>query len=802
MFQALFPPAFSPAYSVLERDLQIVAKIQYKLFLFAIIFSPLAFGAVEPWSLFIMEVSTFIAICIMLIEHLREKEALMYEVPGLVPLMLLLAYICFQLVPLPPEIVRVFSPGSYIFYRDTVWVAEPGQWVSLAINRKAALSEFFRFASYAGIYILTVQLLAQGKVLKRTVTVIIAFGAVLAFFAIIQHLLPNNRIYWVRELTRGGIYFGPYVNRNHYAGLMEMIFPLAMSLFLYYRPKGKHPSFRKRLIGILSHPQANIAMLLGFSAVLIATSVFLSLSRGGIAGLAMSCLFLGYLLWTRPGQGRRGLLFAATIIVILYAVGWFGWKPVFERFQNIRNAQGEISELRLDLWKDSLNIIRDFPLTGTGFGSYINIYPSYRTIASDRIVDHAHNDYIELFTNGGAVAVLLLLWFTVVVLTRSYRAFQRRKDPFSISLYSGIITGIFSILLHSVTDFNLQIGANGLFMFVLLGMAVSASHTKIHEGNHGTLLRSVNSFPGKCTMAVSFAVLVLCIFFYGGRLTGTFLHSEIRHIPLGSKATGENLRSVSDTLGRASFFDPLEPQYHFIRAVARSLSSDAPGALMEYKAAVSLDPANSVYLQSLGLFLSKKGEEKYADVLLRSGTIRDRSNPDAHRLYAAWLAKQGRKDESIEVFKKALSLEPIKTREYIAAMVLSGLTDEEIRSALPELTASYIIFANYLEKTGNDKMASDIYMTALSYAGSSKEPSAGYFYTVYNFYVNKQLFSNAAYVMEKAAGLFPRDPAVRQRLAEAYEKEDLKDKALEQYRLILDIDPKNNIAVKKIQELR
>ncbi len=779
-----------------------MARLPYKLFLFTIIFSPLAFGAVEPWSLCIMEVSTFSAICIMLIEHLRKKEARLYEVPGIVPLTLLLAYICFQLMPLPPEIVRVLSPGSYVFYRDTVWVAEPGQWVSLAINKKAALSEFFRIASYAGIYILTVQLLAQGKYLRRTVTVIIFFGAALAFFAIIQHLMPNNRIYWIRELTRGGIIFGPYVNRNHYAGLMGMIFPMVMSLFLYYRPRGEHASFRHRLVGIFTHPQSNLSMLLGFSAVLTATSIFLSLSRGGIASLVMSLVFLGVLINRRSGQSRRSLLFASTIIVILYAVGWFGWGPIFERFQNIRNTQGEIYELRLDIWKDSLNIIRAFPLTGTGFGSYINIYPSYRTITTEGIADHAHNDYIELFTNGGVVSVLLLLWFTAVVLIRSYHVFQGRKDPYSLFLYSGILTGIFSILLHSITDFNLQIGANGLFMFVLLGMAVSASHTRVHEGNHETLLREENSFPGKrFAPAVSFAVLMLCIAFYGGRLTGAFLYSEIREIPLGSKTTGKNLLSVSDNLGRASFFDPLEPQYHYISAFAKSLSSDSPGALREYKAAVRLGPANSVYLQSLGLFLQKQDGGKYADALLRSGTIHDRTNPNAYRLYAAWLAKQGRKGESIDVFKKAISMEPAKTREYIAEMVLSGLTDGEIRSALPERTDSYIIFANYLEKTGNEKMASDTYLTALSYAVSAKERSAGSFHAVYNYYMRKQLFASAASVMEKAAGLFPRDPAVRLRLAQAYEKEDLKDKALEQYRLLLDIDPKNKIAVKKIQEL-
>ncbi len=780
-----------------------MSGLPYKLFLFTIIFSPLAFGTVEPWSLFIMEFSTFTAISVMLIEHLRNKEARFYEVPGIVPLMLLLAYICFQLMPLPPEIISVLSPGSYVFYRDTVWIAEPGQWVSLAINKKAALSEFFRFASYAGIYILAIQLLARGKLLKRTVTVIIAFGTFLAFFAIIQHLLPNNRIYWLRELTLGGSLFGPYVNRNHYAGLMEMIFPLTLSLFLYYIPKMEHTSFRKRLLGLFSHPQSNKSMLLGFSAVLTATSVFLSLSRGGIAGLVMSLVLFGFLLRRRSWQSRKGLLFASTIIVILYTVGWFGWKPIFERFNNIRNAQSEISELRLDIWKDSLNIIRDFPMTGTGFGSYINIYPSYRTIGTEGTADHAHNDYIELFTNGGVVSGLLLLWFFAAVLLRSYHVFQSRKEPYSLFLYSGVITGIFSILLHSITDFNLQIGANGLFMFVLLGMAVSASHTKVREGINGTLLRAEHSFPRKrLAFVFSFTVLVLCIAFYGGRLAGTFLYSEIRRIPLGSKSSTESLLSVSDTLGRASFFDPLEPQYHYIRAFAKAFSSDAPEALREFKAALRLDPANSVYLQGLGLFLGKQGGGKNADALLRSGTIRDRTNPDAYRLYAGWLAEQGRKGESIDIFKKAISLEPAKTSEYITAMVLFGLTDEEIRAAMPELTDSYMIFANYLEKTGNDKMASDAYMTALSYAVSTKERSAGSFHTVYNFYMRKQLFTNAASVMEKAAGFFPRDLRVRLGLAQAYEKEDLKAKALEQYRVALEIDPKNAQAKKRALELQ
>jgi O-antigen ligase/Tfp pilus assembly protein PilF len=779
-----------------------VASIPYKIFLFTIIFSPLAFGAVEPWSLFIMEVSTFIAICIMLFRQ-RKRETLFYEVPGLLPLMALLSYMGFQLLPLPPEIVRVLSPGTYALYMDSVWLGGPGQWVSLSINKKATLAELLRLASYAGIYVLTVQLHSHARVFRRTVAVIAVFGSVLAFFAIIQHLLPNNRIYWIRELTQGGVLFGPYVNRNHYAGLMGMIFPVIMSLFLYYRPKGKRASFRERLVGIFTQPQSNISMLLGFSAVLTAASIFLCLSRGGIASLVMSLIFLGLLLRKRSGMSRRGLLFASTIIVILYAVGWFGWGPIFERFQSLRNSRGEISELRLDLWKDSLNIIRDFPLTGTGFGSYINIYPSYRTIASEGIADHAHNDYIELLTNGGAISMMFLFWFIAVVAVRSYRAFQQRRDPYSLFLYSGILTSIFSILLHGVTDFNMQIGANGLYLFLMLGMVVSASHTRVHEEGKQTLLRNMSDFSAKrLASAVSFAALLLCVVFYSGRLLGTFLYSEVRGVSPDSTMSRENLLSVRDTLGRASLFDPLDPEYHYKRARTEALSSNIPGALREYEAAVRLGPANSVYLQSLGLFHWKRGEAKIAGAYLSSGVVRDRRNPDARKRYGALLIEQGKRTEGIDMFKAAALLEPAKTRENITVMVLAGLTDAEIRSALPERADAYIIFANYLEKTGKDAMASDIYTSALSYAGSEIQPSAANFHAAYDYYIRKNLFDRAATALEKAVEIFPRDQTVRLRLAAAYEKEGLKAKALEQYRLVLEIDPKDARAIKKIQELQ
>jgi hypothetical protein len=86
-----------------------------------------------------------------------------------------------QLLPLPPGVVRIISPGTYNIYRDTIFVDEPMGWISLSINRKATLMEFFRIASYAGFYVLTVQLFTKKEIFKKTVTILIIFASCLPF---------------------------------------------------------------------------------------------------------------------------------------------------------------------------------------------------------------------------------------------------------------------------------------------------------------------------------------------------------------------------------------------------------------------------------------------------------------------------------------------------------------------------------------------------------------------------------------------------------------------------------------------
>ncbi|MEW6052666.1 MAG: O-antigen ligase family protein [Nitrospirota bacterium] len=771
------------------------------LFLCILIFSPLAFGAVELWSLVIMETTSIAALLLLLLRNVRKKDPFLYEMPGIIPLLCLLAYAGLQIIPLPPEFVRIISPETYHLYRETVLAEQAGSpWLSLSIHKKAALMSFFRLSAYIAFYALTIQLLARKDDFIRVVDVIVIFGALLALFGILQHILSNNKIYWIRSLGQGGSIFGPYVNRNHYAGLMEMIFPLVLSLFLYYKPHVKNRSLREKIAELFNLQRTNIYLLLGFASVLIATSIFLTLSRSGIVSLCISMIFFGILFISKGANRKRGIIIVVIFVLIAFSVGWFGWEPIFERFEKVRSPEGDIRELRVEIWKDSMNIIRDFPLFGTGFGSFVNIYPKYRTITGDRVADHAHNDYLEILSDGGFVAFALCLWFVLVLTYKAFRNFLRRREIYSIYLFIAAVSGLLSILMHSITDFNLHIGANGLYFFFLSGVAVSAASTRMRSGLNDSYLKK-KKLPLKTLTALVFLVLTVCLVFHAGIITGEAYYSSIRNQKLHEVKTPGELIAIRDTAYRASLADPLEARYPYAAANAEKLLHNSESALQYYKNALRLNPVNSEYLQRTGLVMSELKENDAAERLLRAGIHYDISNPARYKRYALWLFAAGRNDEGIKTVRKSISLEPHKTREYITIMVLNGLSDNDIRNALPERVVPHLLFADYLHKTGNDTMAEEEYLNALQFLNNEEQKKASFFYNVYNFYMKKNRHEDALKIMRQAGQVFPENAGIRITSGDLYRRLGLMYQAEQEYRNALVIEPENQNALKRLDAL-
>lgn len=778
-----------------------IDRIVQGIFLLLLIFSPLAFGVVETWSLAAMTAFSTLSFFLFLIWKFRTGDHFLYTAPGIVPLMLLCGFILLQLLPLPAGLIRILSPETFDIYKESVLLNEPDALVSLSFDKKATLTEFFRIISYAFFYVLTVELLAKKDLLKKTVAVVVVFASLLSFQGILQHILSNGKIFWIRELTQGGTPFGPYVNRNHYAGLVEMIFPLVLSLFLFYKPRVQSKSFRERISEIGNLQMTNLYILLGFSAVLIATTIFLTLSRSGIVSLCLSMVVFGWLFFKRKADRKRGVIIIAIFILIVLSVGWFGWEPIIDRFEKVRNAQGDISEQRLAIWNDSKNIVKDFPVTGTGFGNFVNVYPTYRTIEGDGVVDHAHNDYIEIVSGGGFVALFLSAWFLLSVLIRSYTVFLKRHETYSVYLFVGSVTGIISLLFHSLTDFNLHIGANGLYFFFLLGLAVSAAHTRLRDGYLETYLKKKHYFPLKFSAVLTALFLLSSLIFFAGVITGKFYFSKIKDVKLNSYISKEKLVSARDAAYKASIFDPLEDRYQYAVANIERLLSNNAEAVFYYKNAVRLNPLNGEYLQRLGLVMSETDQYEISRRLLLSGIRHDVNNPERYKRYALWLFAIGEKQEAIGATKKAISLEPNKTKEYITFMVLNKLTDEEISLAIPEDAESSLLFADYLDRTGNESMAEQIYLSVIEQENKPDRLKRKYFYAICNYYAKRGLYNKALDIMRMAEEAFPDDEGFRMTAGSLYERLGMNREAIDEYRKVLQINPEHKDARRRLESL-
>ncbi|GAG56979.1 unnamed protein product, partial [marine sediment metagenome] len=451
----------------------------FYLLIFILIFAPLAYGTTGPIAMTIVQSLVLSALLWVVVEAFLGRRKL-YRPPCLLPLGLLGGLMLLQAVPLPPGLLKLISPVTWLRYTDTVWQLQPDVWMPLTVNLQRTLEALLTFVTCCAFYFLACQILSNGRLQVRTVRVVAFFASLYALLAILEALAPNGQILWLLKPwpAYAGKPFGTFVNGNHYAGLMGMLLPLVIALFLAEKPLTRYGSWRERTIDFITDPQLDKHLLSGLGALLIAVSIFLSLSRGGILStLGALLLFALLLLWKEQGH-RRALIMLLFVAALFFAIGVFGWQPIFDAFARIRNLQGEISDGRLSYWQDCLALWRDFPVLGSGFGSFIDSYAGYQTIfQGEHVVDHAHNDYVELLTDAGLSGVLLALWVVFSMLRGTLPGLRRRRKAFSVLLYFGSLTGLSALLLHSLTDFNLHIGANSLYFAFLGSLLVSAATT-------------------------------------------------------------------------------------------------------------------------------------------------------------------------------------------------------------------------------------------------------------------------------------------------------------------------------------
>ena len=312
------------------------------------------------------------------------------------------------------------------------------------------------------------------KNMRIVVWILFTLATFEALYGLMQALFPSLGVLWVDYVDAyKGDARGTFINRNHFAGFMEMVWPVALGLILgigTHHAKGNQGTNSRRVDFrlMLASDRFHLQLLLSLGLVIILLSLLFSRSRSGIAASFIG--FFTFLLLTRMGNKRLPVGFwvmagAIACLIVIYGL-MMDFTPIIDRFLRVSSGDS-----RFDFWRDSLAIIKDHPL-GIGLGNFELVFPVYNvSTASDLTVDHAHNDYLQLLVEAGIPGFLAIFTGFILFMGRSFSKVKRlsyRLDPLRFFLGIGALSGLVSIAFHSFFDFNLQIPANCVYFVTLI----------------------------------------------------------------------------------------------------------------------------------------------------------------------------------------------------------------------------------------------------------------------------------------------------------------------------------------------
>lgn len=407
------------AHVLLRTDLELYGLTALLLF------APLAFGAVEPWAIFVLEAIATLLAALWSLRQVRGGHLIIRWNPTFLPMCAFAVLNAIQLLP------------------------------GISAYRHVTRSALFLNVAYALVCFLLTQVLNRTTHLRRLVLAFAIYGSCVAVFAVLQGLSSSTKIYWLRTPHFGGWIYGPYVNHNHYAGLMEMLTPIPL-VFAFSR-----------------YAHGRRKWLAASAAAFMGASIFLSGSRGGMAALAVEMSLFIWFLFRERTMNRVVLLLGVFFLVGLISIAYIGGSKVSSRLLTVAEYKPHdlSTDTRIRIARDSLTMFRQRPLAGWGLGTFAEVYPQFRSFYTDWFINAAHDDYLQILTETGILGFSIMLWLLLAAIRPALRKTKNWPSDINGMLALAALLGISGILVHSTVDFNLQIPANAMLFYVLCTVA-------------------------------------------------------------------------------------------------------------------------------------------------------------------------------------------------------------------------------------------------------------------------------------------------------------------------------------------
>jgi O-antigen ligase len=447
-------PVIQPAgYTTYRIRHTLASRFAFLIVCLAIILSALAYGMVHYWALAVFFIGGVSILVLWLIDSWDLGSFRISRNVLQLPLVGMFLLGVFQLLPLRhPEDV-----GTHSIPLVSSLSFDPYS-TRFILIQVAALLVYF---SAVLVFTDTPKRL---RLLVRTITV---FGFFLAIFGLTQSFTSPDKVYWIREMPQAQA-FGPFINRHHFAGYMELALALPLGLVF---------------TGSIEREKKFIYL---FAAGLMAVALIMTNSRGGLISLFAELLFLVATMGLRrrhkhkerepeehtprvkSAAAKTGLALAM-VVALFGSVVLLGGEEALTRMVGSVNTDDPTTG-RAHFWSVTVDIIKNHPLVGTGLGAFGVVYTGYDSRNGMYRLEQAHNDYLQVLSDGGIVGAVLGLFF-VVGLFRMGFARRESRDDFRRGVATGALAGCFAVLIHSFFDFTLHTPANALLFLVLAALA-------------------------------------------------------------------------------------------------------------------------------------------------------------------------------------------------------------------------------------------------------------------------------------------------------------------------------------------
>jgi len=447
-------PVVQPvAYTTYRIRHTLASRFGFLIVCLAIILSALAYGTVHYWALAIFFLGAVSILVLWLIDSWSLGSFRISRNVLQLPLLGMFLLGVFQLLPLRhPE-----EAGAHSIPLVSSLSFDPYSTRFILVQLAALLIYF------AAVLVFT-DTPKRLRLLVRTITV---FGFFLAIFGLTQSFTSPDKVYWIRDMPQSQA-FGPFINRHHFAGYMELALALPLGLVF---------------TGSIEREKKFIYL---FAAGLMAVALIMTNSRGGFISLFAELLFLVATMGLRhrhkhkkreseehkpriKSAAMKAGLALAMVVALFGGVVLLGGEEALTRMVGSVNTDDPTTG-RAHFWSVTVDIIKHHPWVGTGLGAFGVVYTGYDSRNGAYRLEQAHNDYLQVLSDGGIVGAVLGLFF-VVSLFRLGFARRESRDDFRRGVATGALAGCFAVLVHSFFDFTLHTPANALLFLVLAALA-------------------------------------------------------------------------------------------------------------------------------------------------------------------------------------------------------------------------------------------------------------------------------------------------------------------------------------------